>query len=67
MIPRYSRPEMARVWSDESKFDKWLLVEIAVCEAWTEEGVIPPEATAKIQERPVRPGHISGGARGDPP
>ncbi len=40
---------MARVWSDESKFDKWLLVEIAVCEAWTEEGVIPREATAKIR------------------
>ena len=31
MIPRYSRPEMARVWSDEHKYDTWLRVEIAVC------------------------------------
>ncbi|MFQ5934575.1 MAG: hypothetical protein ACE5KI_08040, partial [Dehalococcoidia bacterium] len=36
MIPRYSRPEMDRVWSDESKFDKWLQVEVAVCEAWAD-------------------------------
>lgn len=49
MIPRYSRPEMDRVWSDENKFDKWLQVEIAVCEAWAEEGVIPQEAVAKIR------------------
>ena len=49
MIPRYSRPEMDRVWSDENKFDKWLQVEIAVCEAWAEEGVIPQEAAAKIK------------------
>ena len=42
MIERYSRPRMKRVWSDENKYDKWLLVELAVCEAWTDEGVIPP-------------------------
>ncbi|MBE0415506.1 MAG: adenylosuccinate lyase [Dehalococcoidia bacterium] len=36
MIERYSRPQMKKVWSDESKFDKWLRVEIAVCEAWAE-------------------------------
>ena len=49
MIPRYSRPEMNRVWSDEAKFDKWLQVEIAVCEAWAQEGVIPSEAVEKIR------------------
>jgi len=49
MIPRYSRPEMDRVWSDEAKFDKWLQVEIAVCEAWAQEGVIPLEAAEKIR------------------
>ena len=49
MIPRYSRPEMSRVWSEETKFDKWLQVEIAVCEAWAEEGVIPKEAVEKIR------------------
>ena len=41
MIARYSRPRMKRVWSDESKHDRWLRVELAACEAWTEEGVIP--------------------------
>jgi len=49
MIERYSRPEMKKVWSDESKFDKWLKVEIAVCEAWAELGVIPREAMSKIK------------------
>ncbi len=49
MIERYSRPEMKRVWSDDSKFNKWLEVEIAVCEAWAELGVIPRGAIPKIK------------------
>ena len=49
MIERYSRPQMKRVWSDENKFAKWLEVEIAVCEAWVELGVIPREAISKIK------------------
>jgi adenylosuccinate lyase len=49
MIERYSRPEMKEVWSDESKFDKWLEVEIAVCEAWAEIGAIPRKAIPKIK------------------
>ncbi|MEK7353095.1 MAG: adenylosuccinate lyase, partial [Chloroflexota bacterium] len=49
MIERYSRPEMKKVWSDENKFAKWLEVEIAVCEAWTELGVIPRQAMPKIK------------------
>jgi len=49
MIERYSRPQMKRVWSDETKFGKWLKVEIAVCEAWAELGVIPREAVPKIK------------------
>jgi len=49
MIERYSRPQMKKVWSDESKFDKWLKVEIAVCEAWAELGVIPREAIPRIK------------------
>ncbi len=48
MIERYSRPQMKKVWSEESKFDKWLQVEIAVCEAWAELGAIPKEAIPKI-------------------
>jgi adenylosuccinate lyase len=50
MIERYSRPRMKKIWSDKSKFDKWLEVEIAVCEAWTELGEIPREAMTKIRK-----------------
>jgi len=50
MIERYSRPQMKKVWADESKFDKWLHVEIAVCEAWAELGAIPKEAIPGIRE-----------------
>jgi adenylosuccinate lyase len=49
MIERYSRPEMKRVWSDENKYNKWLEVEIAVCDAWAEAGVIPRKAIPKIK------------------
>ena len=49
MIPRYTRPAMARVWSDANKLDSWLKVEIAVCEAWAKRGVIPPDAIEKIR------------------
>lgn len=49
MIERYSRPDMKRVWSEENKFDKWLEVEIAVCDAWAEVGVVPREAVPKIK------------------
>ncbi len=49
MIERYSRSEMKRVWSDENKYGKWLDVEIAVCDAWAERGVIPRNAIAKIK------------------
>ncbi|MFQ5925324.1 MAG: adenylosuccinate lyase [Dehalococcoidia bacterium] len=50
MIERYSRPQMKKVWADESKFDKWLQVEISVCEAWAELGAIPKEALPGIRE-----------------
>jgi adenylosuccinate lyase len=50
MIERYSRPEMKKIWSDDSKFEKWLQVEIAVCEAWAEVGAIPKEAIPKIKK-----------------
>jgi len=49
MIERYSRPQMKRVWADENKFNKWLEVEIAACDAWGELGVIPREAVSKIK------------------
>jgi adenylosuccinate lyase len=50
VIARYSRPEMARVWSDEHKYDTWLRVEIAVCEAWAERGAIPREALPELRK-----------------
>jgi len=40
---------MKRVWSDETKFDRWLQVEIAVCQAWAELGVVPREAMPRIE------------------
>ena len=49
MIERYSRPEMKKVWSDENKFNKWLEVEMAACDAWADVGVIPREAIPKIK------------------
>ncbi len=49
MIPRYSRPEMAAIWTDQAKYQRWLDVEIAACEAWAELGQIPAEAARKIR------------------
>jgi adenylosuccinate lyase len=49
MIARYSRPEMARLWSQEAKYDAWLKVELAVCEVYAKRGVIPPDALARIK------------------
>ncbi len=50
MIERYSRPQMKKVWSEENKFDQWLKVEIAVCEAWAELGEIPQKDMARIRK-----------------
>jgi adenylosuccinate lyase len=50
MIERYSRPQMKKIWSDKNKFDQWLRVEIAVCEAWAELGEIPREDIIKIRK-----------------
>src|SRR4029077_7821272 len=49
MIERYTLPEMGAVWSQQSKFQKWLEVEIAVCEVHAEMGTIPAEALAQIK------------------
>src|SRR5262245_36922236 len=49
MIERYTRPEMAHIWSDENKVDTWLSVEILVCEGWAREGVISTEDLEKIR------------------
>ena len=51
MIERYSRPEMARLFSDEAKFSRWLDVEIAVCEVLARRGDIPADAVQVIKEK----------------
>ncbi|MFW5792479.1 MAG: adenylosuccinate lyase [Desulfohalobiaceae bacterium] len=51
MIERYTRPEMGGNWSLEAKFRAWLEVELAICEAWHELGVIPVQAMVEIRER----------------
>ncbi|MCL4473871.1 MAG: adenylosuccinate lyase [Actinobacteria bacterium] len=51
MIPKYSRPEISAIWSDESRMATWLEVEIAVCEAWAERGLIPAAALAEIKSK----------------
>src|SRR5713226_3351790 len=51
MIDRYTLPEMGALWSEETKFQKWLDVEIAVCEVHAEMGTITPEALEQIKTR----------------
>jgi adenylosuccinate lyase len=51
MIPRYSRPEMARLWSDESRFQAWLDVEIAATEVLADRGIVPLDALTAIKEK----------------
>ena len=51
MIPRYSRPEMAKIWEPENKYRKWLDVEIAACEAWAEIGEIPKKSLSVIKKK----------------
>ena len=41
MIPRYSRPEMAAIWSEKNRYAAWLEVEILAAEAWSKLGEIP--------------------------
>ncbi|HEX6662371.1 MAG TPA: lyase family protein, partial [Gaiellaceae bacterium] len=55
MIPRYSRPAMARIWSDESKLQRWLDVELAALDGWAEVGSIPAADVAQIRSRAKAP------------
>ncbi len=51
MIERYTLPEMGAVWSQQNKFQKWLDVEIAVCEIHAEDSTIPAEAVEEIKAK----------------
>jgi adenylosuccinate lyase len=55
VIERYSRPAMARIWSEESKLETWLRVELAALDAWAEVGVMPEADVRAIRERVVTP------------
>jgi adenylosuccinate lyase len=50
MIPRYTRAEMGRIWSDEGRFQRWLEVELAATDTLAERGVVPKEAAARIRK-----------------
>src|SRR3989442_3331342 len=51
MIARYTHPDMGRIWSDQRRYETWLLVETAAAEAMAAAGIVPPEAARDIRER----------------
>lgn len=51
MIERYTLPEMGAIWTEKNKYQKWLDVELAVCEAWHDVGKIPAQALQRIKEK----------------
>ncbi len=51
MISRYTHPDMGRIWSDQRRYETWLLVETAAAEAMAAAGIVPPEAARDIRER----------------
>jgi adenylosuccinate lyase len=50
LIPRYTRPEMGAVWSDQNKFQQWLEVELAASETLAELGVVPKEDAVMLRQ-----------------
>jgi adenylosuccinate lyase len=60
MIERYSRPQMKKIWSDKNKFDQWLRVEIAACEARAELGEIRREEIVKIRKATYNLNRVAG-------
>ena len=50
MISRYTRPEMAAIWNDQTKYNCWLAVEIAADEGWSKLGMIPEDDVKKIRD-----------------
>ncbi len=50
MIERYTRPEMAKIWSDENKYRQWLEVELASAEALAQTNDVPPEAARVLRK-----------------
>src|SRR2546423_1781440 len=51
MVPRYTRPQMGKIWEDQNKYQRWLDVELAVVDTLAEQGVIPKHDAAEIRSR----------------
>ncbi|HEV8538361.1 MAG TPA: adenylosuccinate lyase [Bacteroidota bacterium] len=51
MIPRYTRPAMGEIWTEEAKFRSWLEIELLACEAQAELGVVPKDAAKIIRQK----------------
>src|SRR6202521_5601942 len=51
MIPRHTHPDMGRIWSDQRRYETWLLVETAAAEAMAAAGIVPSDAARDIRER----------------
>lgn len=69
MIDRYARPQMQEIWTEAGRFQRWLEVELAVCEVHAERGLIPADALAEIRARaavdPARVAEIEAEVRHD--
>ena len=53
MIERYSRPEFAQIWSDSSRFETWLNVELAVCRAMESRDIVPKGTAESVAAKSV--------------
>ena len=51
MIPRYTNPEMGRIWSEQRRYETWLQVELAAAEAMAEAGIVPAEAARELRAK----------------
>src|SRR6201985_791456 len=51
MIPRYTRPQMASVWSERNRYENWLRVELAATETLARAGIVPAEAAGALRAR----------------
>lgn len=51
LIARYTRAEMGKIWEPSNRYRKWLDIELAVCEAWAERGIVPRDCLERIKEK----------------
>src|SRR5918992_1319854 len=51
MIPRYTHPEMGRIWSEQRRYETWLQVEVAAAEAMADAGLVPQDAARELKQK----------------